>query len=469
MRFDGGYLGRLLRVATAYKAKVLCSGVFVSGRSPGSLLDADLAVDGLLPLRSLNSTIDAKQRTVTVSCLGQFKSTALYRSGLGSTLVLDSTVAELQAQAADFGAWAEARPRLEQDLPVATVMPAGIDAAALAAVVEGAFVEDNPRRLKRSRAVVIVHRGQIIAERYADGFSVHTPMLGWSLAKSVVNALIGVLVHQGRLALDAKDLLPAWRQLGDARREITLDQLLRMSSGLSFSENYASPLSDVTTMLFQRGDGAAYVAQRPLDALPGEAFCYASGTTVLLCRIIREVVCGAFADSLTDYFAFPRRALFDRLGMASAVLEPDAAGTFTGSSFMYATARDWAKLGLLYLWDGCWQGERILPAGWVAYSSAPNNAPHKTTREPADFYGAHFWRGVPNSFMASAVAGTEGRADWPQGAYLASGYQGQFVTVLPQQDLVVVRLGLSQRRNSWDHHGFIVRVAAAVTGAQPKA
>ena len=151
---------------------------------------------------------------------------------------------------------------------------------------------------------------------------------------------------------------------------------------------------------------------RSLASPPGSIFHYASGATVLLCRIIRE----ALGGSLSEYFAFPRQALFDRIGMTSAVLEPDAEGTFTGSSFMYATARDWAKLGLLFLQDGYWQvqgsWEQILPEGWVSYSSAAS--------ETADFYGAHFWRGVPNSFVPK----TGDRSGWPKDAFLASGYQG---------------------------------------------
>ncbi|MEO1686134.1 MAG: serine hydrolase, partial [Cyanobacteria bacterium J06631_12] len=175
----------------------------------------------------------------------------------------------------------------------------------------------------------------------------------------------------------------------------------------------------------------------------GSTFHYASGTTVLLCRIIREAIGG----TLADYFAFPRQTLFERLGMASAILEPDAAGTFVGSSFMYATARDWAKLGLLYLQDGRWwidgKWVRILPEGWAQFSSSAGKA--------ADFYGAHFWRGVQDSF----TIGKRDAVDWPADAYLASGYQGQFVTIVPSADLVVVRLGLSHQKHSWDHARFI--------------
>lgn len=440
MKFAPNYPSRFLRMATAYKAKLLCSGIFVSGREVNALLTEDLAVDQLAPLRALSSQIDYGNKTVTVSCLCGFRSTAVYRPGLGSTLVMGSTVEALRAQSADFCQWHEQTPRPKQPLPKPRTPHNEVDTAALAAVIDQAF--DN--KAARTRAVVILHKGEIIAERYAPGFDAQTPMMGWSLAKSVVNALIGILVYQGKLSLSQQDLLPEWRQPGDPRREITLDQLLRMSSGLAFSETYSSPFSDATTMLFQTGDRAAYAAKLPLKDAPGSTFNYSSGTTVLLCRIIRNAIGG----SLTDYFAFPRQALFDPLGMASAVMEPDAAGTFTGSSFMYATAQDWARLGLLYLQDGCWQTNgqwmRLLPKGWVTYSSTPS--------ETANFYGAHFWRGVPNSFTDKKRSQD---SDWPKDVCLAAGYQGQFITMIPSRELVVVRLGLSQRRNSWNHISFI--------------
>ncbi|MEL6880731.1 MAG: serine hydrolase [Cyanobacteria bacterium J06607_10] len=451
MKFALTYPSRFLQMATAYKAKLLCSGIFVSGRKADALLSEDLAVDQLAPLRLLSAQADYENQLVTVSCLGGFQSTALYRPGLGSTLVFEGEVEELKAQSAEFCQRYEQTPRKQQPLPIAQALSNEIDTTALTAVIDQAF----NNKAARTRTVVILHKGEMIAERYAPGFDAHTPMMGWSLSKSVVNALIGILIHQGKLSLSQQDLLPEWRQPGDPRREITLDQLLRMSSGLTFSETYASPLSDATTMLFQTGDRAAYAAQLSLKDKPGTTFNYSSGTTVLLCRIIRNAISG----SLTDYFAFPRQALFDPLGMTSAVMEPDAAGTFTGSSFIYATAQDWAKLGLLYLQDGCWQSNgrwmRLLPEGWVNYSSAPSEA--------ADFYGAHWWRGVPNSFTDKARSRDD---SWPKDAYLAAGYQGQFVTVIPSCKLVVVRLGLSQRQNSWDQVKFIGDMMAAVKSSK---
>ncbi|MEO1387126.1 MAG: serine hydrolase [Cyanobacteria bacterium J06634_6] len=446
-------------MATAYKAKILCSGIFVSGRSEASVLSEDLAADGLWPLRSLQATVDHKAQTVTVSLLSKFKSVALYRPGLGSTLVIDTTGDELRSQLSPFHPQTQKTITTTTPLPTAkpttakptTAKPTEIKTDRLSRVIDDAFTESNLTKLKRTRAIVVVQHGKVIAERYAEGFTPHTPLLGWSVAKSVVNALIGILVQQGKLSVDSQDLLKAWRNPGDTRREITLNHLLQMSSGLAFSESYSNPLSDVTTMLFQRKDGAKYVAERPAKTATGQQYEYISGATVLLCQVIREVVGG----SLADYWLFPRQALFNRIGMTSAVLEVDAGGTFVGSSFMYATARDWAKLGLLYLQDGQWEidgkWERILPAGWVEYSTAPS--------QNADFYGAHIWRGVPNSFTSKPRSDD----DWPSGAYLAAGYQGQFVTVIPDKELVVVRLGLSVRRQSWDQVQFIKQILLALT------
>ena len=448
------YGSALLQLAAAYKAKLLCSGVFVSKRQPQSLLAEDLAVDSLWPLRFFKSTIDTKEKTVTVSCAGLGKQTALYRPGLGSTLVLDTSIEKLQRQSDGFSFWLQRNPPKAYALPIATTTHSAVNKPQLTKAIDVAFSEPSSKK-QRTRAVVVVHKGEIIAERYAAGISKTTPLLGWSMAKSVVNALVGILVQRGTLSLDSNALLSEWRSPNDPRREITLDQLLRMSSGLDFSEDYTNPLSDVTTMLFRRGDMASYAAGRSPAETPGNRFSYSSGSTILLCRIIKEVIATEIADESTiDCLSFPQRALFDPLGMSSAVLEPDAATTFTGSSFMYAIAADWAKLGLLYLQDGCWsvngKWTRLLPKGWVKYSTTPS--------ETAPYYGAHFWRGVPLSFTTE----NRNQSQWPPDAYLASGYQGQFLTIIPSKELVVVRLGLSQQRNSWDHEKFIEQIVKTV-------
>jgi len=288
----------------------------------------------------------------------------------------------------------------------------------------------------------------VIAERYAPGFSERTPLPGWSMTKSVTGVLIGVLVRAGKLSPEQKGLLPQWSAPGDARGEITLDQLLRMTSGLRFSENYGDPDADVAQMLFVRADGAAFAIDKPLEFPPGAHWRYSSGTSNILSRVVRLAVGG----STKDYLEFPRRALFGRVGMESAVIETDAAGNFIGSSYMYASARDWARFGQLLLQDGVWDGERILPAGWVGYMA--RLTPQSTRQD----FGAHLWLKIPPPFDDP----TKTLPPLPADVFHAVGYEGQFVSVIPSRRLVVVRLGLSRRDHAWNHHAFLVRLLEAL-------
>jgi len=332
------------------------------------------------------------------------------------------------------------------------------DAARLSRLLDDAFSEPEPARLRRTRAVVVVRGGRIVAERYAPGFGPQTPQLGWSMTKSLTNALCGILVRQGRLDISAPAPVPEWSRPGDARRAITVDLLLRQSSGLRWHEVYeTSPFdSSVIAMLYGRGhrDMAAFAASQPLAHPPGTVWSYSSGTTLILSGILRSLI-----GSDPDYHAFPRRELFDRIGMKSALIEADAAGTFVGSSYSYATARDWARFGLLYLRDGTWEGARILPAGWVDYTRTPAPA------APHGEYGAHFWlnagadeRGVPRP---------DSRA--PADLFYASGHDGQVVAIVPSRDLVIVRIGLTPDDGRYDLNGFVAEVTAAFSPLPPKA
>ena len=320
---------------------------------------------------------------------------------------------------------------------------------ALAAVIDRAFSEPNAGRERRTQAVIVVQHDRIVGERYATGIGPDTPLIGWSMTKSVVNALAGILVGQGRLTLDGPVPVPAWHARRDPRGAITLDALLRMSSGLDFDEDMSNPRADVMRMLLDTGDAAAYAIGKELIAPPGTHWQYSSGTTNIIAGAMRTV----FADD-AEYLTFPRLALFDRIGMSGAVLETDAAGTFVGSSYMYATARGWARFGLLYLHDGVWNGERVLPEGWVAYTTTPAPA------DPSRRYGAHFWLQVPEEY-----AGTDGRL--PAGTYHAAGHEAQFVTIVPSRDLVIVRLGHTRYAEAWDQAAFVRDVLAALDRPQP--
>ena len=327
----------------------------------------------------------------------------------------------------------------------------GADAEALERAVDAAFTERDPARPVRTRAVVVVHRGRVVVERYATGFSASSRLLGWSMTKSVLNALLGVAVREGRLALDAPTDVPAWRSPGDPRRAITGLQLLRMSSGLEWNESYeGSPAdSDVIAMLYGAGrhDMAAYAARARLVDPPGSVFYYSSGSSLLLSGVLRRALEGGDAA----YHDFPRRALFEPIGMRSALLESDASGTFVASSYSWATALDWARFGYLYLRDGVWEKRRILPEGWVDLARTPAPA------APDGEYGAHFWlnAGAPDATRPPPIP----RA--PRDLFYASGHEGQIVAVVPQRDLVVVRLGLTPDDGRFDLLDWLADVIAA--------
>ena len=291
---------------------------------------------------------------------------------------------------------------------------------------------------------MVVYGGRIIAERYADGFSHDTPLRGWSMSKSVASALTGILVGQGKLSVHDPAAVPEWQQTGDPRGEITLNQLLHMSSGLKFSEG--GPTSRMSQMMFAEANSAAYAADSPLEARPGSRFHYSTGSTHLILRILRHSLGGTDGD----YLAFPRRQLFDPVGMKTAVLEPDASGTFM--NHVYASPRDWARFGLLYLQDGVWEGERILPEGWVQYTMTPAPASD-------GMYGAHFWLKTPKEFRKA----TEPQADLPEDMFFAQGFEGNHVVIVPSRKLVVVRLGLTLAYDgTWDLDEFMERVLASV-------
>ena len=454
--FFAGYFSysllQLLNVGTAYKAKVLCSGIFVSKRAPAAVLSTDLQVDDLAVLRWIDTRIDQKAQTVTATFFGLATKKAIFRPGLGCTLELGPNKEKLRARILPcpvvhrFGQQNLLWPEGEQAQTDALLPEIAFNQ--LNKAVDEAFLEPDAVNLRRTRAVVVVYNGRIIAERYAPGFSHDTPLLGWSLTTSVINALTGILVSEDRLSLNDRNLITEWSTPGDPRGNITLDMLLRMTSGLRFNEDYTAPQKDVIQMLLNAGDVAKYAAQKPLTDTPGAKWNYSSGSTNIIAAILRKAL-----GSNAAYLAFPRRALFDRIGMSTAVIEPDAAGTFVGSSFMYASARDWARFGLLYLTDGIWNKERILPEGWRLYSLTP------TACSPRGEYGAHFWLKVPSFY--TTTQSDEGAL--PPDTFHAVGHEGQFISIVPSKKLVVVRLGLTRAKGAWDHRLFLANLLATIS------
>jgi CubicO group peptidase (beta-lactamase class C family) len=296
-----------------------------------------------------------------------------------------------------------------------------LDRGRFDALVGEAFAAKATPSLGETHALLVVQGGRITFERYGEGFDAESTHHSWSMAKSITQALTGLLVKDGKLDIAAPADVPAWA--GDARRAITLDQLLRMSSGLKFIEDYApgGGPSDVIAMLFQEGkdDVAAYAAAQPLEHAPGTYWSYASGTTNIICRILARAL-DAYGP---DFERFMRARLFEPLGIRSAKPRFDAAGTFIGSSYCFMSARDFARFGLLYLRDGVWEGNRLLPAGWVDYARTPT---FQQAGVDSNRYGAQWWLdfGGPGSFSAN-------------------GYDGQFIIIAPDRDLIIVRHGVT--------------------------
>jgi CubicO group peptidase (beta-lactamase class C family) len=322
-------------------------------------------------------------------------------------------------------------------------IPRGVD---LAPLLDAAFDTEGP--LSVTYAVVVIHRGRLVAERYGgviehwdradEPVGPDTPLLSWSMAKSMLHAAVGVLVGEGRLHPDLPAPVPQWAAPTDPRRAITLQHLLEMRDGLDFVEDYVDArASDVIEMLFGAGkdDVAGFAADRPPAAAPGSRFNYSSGTSNIVAAVVgREVGPGE------SYAQFLRDRLFVPIGATSARPTLDAAGTWVASSYVYATARDFARFGYLYLRDGVWDGERVLPEGWVDHGRHPRSV----DPEDGSLYGAHWW-----------VVGDG------HGSFWASGYEGQSILVCPALDLVVVRLGKTPRDRSPELCEWRAAVAAA--------
>jgi CubicO group peptidase (beta-lactamase class C family) len=335
--------------------------------------------------------------------------------------------------------WPEAPPGAE------------VDRAALAAAIDAVFARPGRAGRPDGRALLVVHRGVVVAERYAPGVDRSTRHVSWSMAKSVTQALAGILVRDGRLALAAPAPVPAWQADGDPRRAITLDHLLHMTSGLDNADGFeGGPGSLVARLIFGPGaaDQFAFASAFPAREPPDRRWAYSTATSTLVAGIVQREV-GSTRDAMLD---FMRRELFEPLGMRSAEPEFDAAGGFQGGAFVWATARDWARFGTLYLRDGVWDGRRILPDGWVDYTRTPAPAPNNGT------HGAHFWLNrEPREGQFRIAPGA------PSSAFAACGAYGQYVLMVPTRDLVVVRLG-QMHAHSFDDLG---RQLAAVVAAFP--
>ena len=405
----GGYFYArpLLETGTGYAAHNSCAVTLVADRDDP---DSDLPPNPLVPF--LTGYVNEAGKSSTSQILFTLSTQkAWYTRGFGCTV------------AADRPELGEAT-KISSDLNPLSAAAAPTMGPEVAAAIGRAFGDDlNPSRRAAlgTRGIVVLKDGQLIGERYAEGFGTDTPQLGWSMSKSVANLLVGRLVLEKRIALEDDDLRPEWT---DERRSITVEQLLRMTSGLAWDETYALG-TPITQMLYAEDDMAAYTASRPLAHQPGTYQQYSSGSTTLLCGILTDLADVPDAD-------LPRRQVLGPLGLASATWEVDSTGTPVCSSYLWATPREWASIGQFALQDGVWAGERLVPEGWMARSTTVT----KVNRSEDQGYAAGWWvnRRADGSVIDDSL---------PEDAYWAQGHDGQRLYVVPSQRLVVARLGFS--------------------------
>nr|WP_255682855.1 serine hydrolase [Dyella sp. 2HG41-7] len=407
-----------LHVAASSVSQSVCAAAFVSRVDPDMVFAQEQR-----PLMggiawAVRYSVDRSHGEVLTSVLDTFHARSQYRQGLGCVLELgDDPLPETTSLG-------------EQNVPdgfgsqvIAPTDPA-IDAA-----LARAFAEPDPKHLRQTKAIVVMHDGKLIAERYAPGYGPETPIWAHSVTKSVTQALIGILVRQGKLQANQPAPIADWSSSSDTHHPVTVDQLLRMDSGLPFDETNG-PVSLATHMWFAESDTAAYATHMPLDHAPGTHWAYGNLSYAVLSKLIGD----ASGNTAVGAESFVRNELFAPLGMHHSVIETDASGTLLGSGFMYASARDLARFGQLYLDDGVVDGKRILPEGWADYA-------HSQTLDTG--YGAGFWTNLVNTGSVPVWDAPWGIPQLPKDMYYARGAFGQYVIIVPSEHLVVVRMGLS--------------------------
>lgn len=414
----------------AMAAHHISSGLWVVGRSykrtPGEVVAQDLApfkFFGWEP--DFKYEIDHKRKSVTVTAPGAPPRTAVYNGDQGSTILPRGAKDVFYKPVAVPRGLGDATtlPWPMGDVGATEPIPDGVDSDAVSAALDWAMEQKE----QNTRAFVVAYRGKIIGERYAPGWTKDTPQISWSQGKSITATLVGLLMQRSLLKIDQPAPVKEWQDDNDPRREIRICDLLRMSSGLDFTNLGFKPEkftkeNEHMRVYFDSINVLDHAVNQPQKVPPNTRWSYLNSDPLTLGKIIRDTV----EAQGEDYLTFPQRALFDRIGARSPVLETDAWGNFILSGYDYLSARDWVRFGLLYLNDGVWQDKRILPTGWTQFVSTPAPADAKK------HYGGMFWLNQPLTMNQI-----------PKDAYWSAGFMGQITMIIPSRDLVVVRMGPS--------------------------
>jgi CubicO group peptidase (beta-lactamase class C family) len=420
-----------LDLISGFSAKSMASGHFIDNRSQEMIEKGDNDIEMITLAKN---KIDENGKFAIASVYGLKERKAIYREGLGATLINDDFDVSKPYEVPK-------RTKLENNLsfpygnnePKDTVF-ANIDYAKLDKAVANAF-DKKGEQTKRTRSVLVIYKDKIVAEKYDTGFDKNSKILGWSMTKSITATLFGVLQKQGKIDINKPAPIAEWAD--DERAKITINDLLHMNSGLEWEEDYTK-ISDVTQMLFLDTDMSKSQIDKPLAGKTNATWNYSSGTTNLLSGILRKQF-----KTHQEYLDFWYSDLIDKIGMNSMLVETDMAGNYVGSSYSWATTRDWSKFGLLYLHKGNWNGEQLFDENWSKYVATPTNTSNGK-------YGAHFWLNAGGKFP-----------DVPKNMFYCSGYQGQMVAIFPSHDLVIVRMGLKEDPE-FDFNGLLSGIVGSL-------
>ncbi|MCH6234404.1 serine hydrolase domain-containing protein [Cognataquiflexum rubidum] len=418
------YAWKSFPLISSYGSKIMCSCIFLAERDENSVKSQELRA---FPISLGNFEVDKEGLKVTGSVFGLAQRVAIYREGQGCTLLsgMDEEVVRNQVY------YEVPKPNWSQDTvswPNGNRLNDSIlnlpQYRKIQDLIDIEF-EDSVKKTHLTHMIVVLHKGQLVAEGYGNDHDINTKHTSWSMGKSIISILVGLQVDRGVLSLDQNGLLSDW---SDERKTINLKNMLQATNGLDWVEDYGG-VSDATKMLFLNPDAAAIAASKPLKYEPGTYFYYSSGTTNIVSKILRNQL------GEENYQRLPYEGLFYKIGMHNTVMEKDASGTFVGSSFVFAPARDFARLGLLMLGKGNWLSEQVLSEDWVEFATTPAIA------APMGEYGAQWWLN----------AGNPSRPDkkkfpsLPNDAFYAGGFEGQWILVIPSKDLVIVRLGFTPK------------------------
>lgn len=427
--FVAKYIVDRSMIFTGFAAKNLASGIFIADRTQEDLESNDLNFS-LVGLAS--STVDYENRLVYSDFYGFGKQKAIYRDGLG--VYLEEEGKYLGAK--DQGHILNPAPKWfgEAYWPkgekVRDNLSEIFDVEKLNKAIDASFEKGN------TRSIVVLYDTLAMIEKYAEGFTKDSRILGWSMSKSIANAMLGVLAKDGYLDIDAPAPIQEWAN--DERKNITTRSLLTMTSGLDWVEDYGD-ISQATVMLYEKSNHAQYAINQKAAYPPDSVYCYSSGSSNILTEIVKRKI-----NYEQAYWQFPYQEIFHKISMYNTLMEVDASGNFVGSSYTYATSRDWARFGLLYLNKGIWFSDTILSPEWVEFTQTP--APNSNGD-----YGAQFWLNQSGRELPDA----------PKDVFFADGYQGQRIYIVPSKKMVVVRMGLTKDKD-FDYNKMLNEILESV-------